>query len=67
MWSSGSTGSPLYGGGLEVAHRVDRHAVDARLEVHVRPEAVAGAARVADDLALRNARPTETPMLVWWP
>ena len=42
-------------GALEVAHRVDGRAVDARLEVHVRAEAVAGAARVADDLALRDA------------
>ncbi len=40
--------------GLEVAERIDRHAVDAHLEVQVRPEAVAGAADVADDLALRD-------------
>ena len=40
---------------LEVAHRVDRRPVDARLEVQVVAEAVAGAAHVADDLALLHA------------
>src|SRR5919112_4245958 len=58
MWSSGSTApyrvrSPL--GGLEVAHGVHGRAVDARLEVHVRAEAVARTARGADDLALGDA------------
>src|SRR5205085_10400566 len=54
MWSSASTGSHCTPG-LEVAHRVDRHAVDARLEVHVRAEAVARAVRDPDHLALRDA------------
>src|SRR4051794_2578518 len=54
MWSSGSTASHCIPA-LEVAHRVDGHAVDARLEVDVRPEAVARAVRVADHLALRDA------------
>ena len=39
---------------LEVAERVDGVAVDAHLEVEVRPEAVAGAADVADHLALAH-------------
>src|SRR4051794_21365584 len=37
---------------LEVAERVRRLAVDADLEVHMRPEAVASAVAEADDLAL---------------
>src|SRR3954452_24634150 len=58
MCSSGSTAPHRVRGrcgGLQVAHGVDRRAVDARLEVHVRAEAVARAARRADDLALRDA------------
>src|SRR5215213_4424170 len=43
-------------GRLQVAGRVDRRAVDARLEVQVVAEAVPGAADVADDLALGDAR-----------
>src|SRR5918911_4396014 len=61
MWSSGCTpfkGTPrARGPGSEVAGRVHRLAVDARLEVHVGAEAVARAAAVADDLALAHARP----------
>ena len=41
---------------LEVAHRVDRLAVHAHLEVDVGPEAVSRAADVADDAALRHGR-----------
>ena len=41
---------------LEVAHGVDRRAVDAHLEVHVRAEAVARAVGVADHLALTDRR-----------
>lgn len=40
--------------GLQVAHRIDGLPVDPDLEVHVRPEAVAGAAGRADHLALAN-------------
>ena len=39
---------------LEVAHRVDGRAVDAHLEVQVRPGGVAGAADGADHRALRD-------------
>src|SRR5688500_701696 len=40
---------------LQVAHRVDRRPVDARLEVHVRAGAVARVARLGDHLALLDA------------
>src|SRR3954452_21226579 len=58
MWISGSTRSERScpRRGSEVVQRVDRDAVDARLEVQVVPEAVAGAPDVADDLALGDAR-----------
>src|SRR3954467_10125138 len=39
---------------LQVAHRVDHLAVDTHLEMEVRPEAVARAAHVADNAALRD-------------
>src|SRR5262249_7191764 len=39
---------------LQVAERVDRLAVETDLEMEVRTEAVAGAADVADHLALRD-------------
>src|SRR4026207_145789 len=42
---------------LQVAERVDRRAVDPHFEVEVRPEAVAGAADVADRLAPGGGRP----------
>ena len=53
---------------LEVAERVDGHAVDAHLEVKVRAGRVAGRADVADRLPLRD-RPGRSPtaMLDWWP
>src|SRR4051812_34903370 len=41
----------------EVVQRVRDRAVDPHLEVQVRPEAQAGAAAVADDLALADGRP----------
>src|SRR5206468_12002001 len=40
--------------GLQIAHRVNGCAIDADLEVDVRTEAVAGAARGADHLTLLN-------------
>src|SRR5262245_31231382 len=46
--------SPDEAKALEVAERVDRRAVDADLEMQVRPEAVARAADVAEHLALRD-------------
>ena len=51
---------------LEVAHRVHRRPVHARLEVQVVAEAVAGAAHVADHLALATAAPFEVAKLDWW-
>ena len=52
---------------LEVAERVDRVAVDADLEVEVRAGAVAGAADVADHLALAHLWPQLTAIDDWWP
>src|SRR3954452_719023 len=49
------SGSPLRPS--EVVQRVRDRAVDPHLEVQVRAEAQPGAAGVADDLALRDARP----------
>src|SRR4051794_27971970 len=59
MWISGCTS--LEGTPLEIARRIHRRAVDARLEMHVRAEAVAGAAAGADHLALADARPHGGP------
>ena len=67
--TSSSTGStarcgsttPSSGSALAVAHRVLRRAVDAHLEVQVRPGRVAGAAHRADALALADALARRRP------
>src|SRR4051794_24644586 len=56
MWISGCTPQRVRRA-LQVPGGVDRRAVDAGLEVHVRTEAVARAAAGADDLALADALP----------
>src|SRR3954453_4348117 len=58
MWSSGCTALRAY---LEVVKRVHNRAIDPRLEVQVRAEAAARAARVADDLALGDVRADARP------
>ena len=52
--------------GLEVAHRIDGGAVDPDLEVEVVAEAVAGAADVADHVALLRPSPEVIAKLDWW-
>src|SRR5215212_9663987 len=53
----GRTVQPL----LQVAHGIDGRPVDAHLEVHVRPEAMSGAADSPDHLALLDALPDAHP------
>ena len=58
---------PLFLRKLEVAERVHGLAVDAHLEVEVGAEAVAGAADVADHLALSDRGADPTAIDDWWP